>query len=97
MSNRAHPIYFGQITLMRECREATEHRALLARAALILGDCEACAPVDLRALLTLLTWPQFQALLNVMQLHANTAVRWNSTEQALLRTWAENDGDQLTA
>ena len=94
MHRREHPIYFGQVMLFKECREATENRELLARAALILGACEVDSPVDLKDLITKLTWPQFQALLNVLALHANTAVRWNDTEHRELRMWSQSANDE---
>lgn len=95
MTQREHPIYFGQIMLMKACREAKENQCLLARAALVLGACEVGQPVDLKELLTHLTWSQYQAVLNVLSLHANTALRWNEAERAELRSWAQiKDGQR---
>jgi hypothetical protein len=96
MTQRKHPIYFGQIMLMKACREATDNQALLARAALVLGACEARGPVDLKELITRLTWQEYQALLNVLALHANTALRWDEAEQAELRLWAQYGDDETT-
>ena len=97
MTPREHPVYFGQVMLFKECREATQNQSLLSRAALILGACDMDAHVDLRDLVTRLTWPQYQAVLNVLALHANTAVRWNDKEQHELRLWARSNGDDASA
>lgn len=88
MSQEENKVYMAQLIFFNSVENSRYNRELLAKVALALGELDEGVEIKLSKLFVSLEWDEYQNMMSMLALRANTKIHWSEDDLIHLRNWA---------